>query len=445
MRWLRVLATTALVVGPGVAQTARAQSTTGLAGLLLRFFSPDNPVVLAANPNPALNHAAHFASQPAAHEILTQLNQGIATQLSTFPLGSSSGGFTYTFDETLGVYNRTAQSFGPVITERPLTIGKGKFSLAVNYQHATWDTFENQDLRNGDIHFFLVHQDVNGDGSNLSPWFEGDIIRADLSLELTTDTTVVFANYGLGERLDIGLAVPFQRVDMRANILTTIEKLSTSADPFVVHQFDDGSSEHTYLESGSASGIGDLLVRAKWNFLRKPSAGLALGLDLRLPTGDETNLLGSGATQTKVFLIAGGSPGRFSPRASFGYTFSSGGSNFTGDLPDEIGYTAGFDLAPHSRLTLTADFVGRTLRDTGRLVPTSETFMYVTRLDPTVRETTRTTLGTETGNLNLYLASVGFKLNPAGRLLIVGNVLLSLGDSGLQDKVTPIVGLDYSF
>jgi len=443
MRWLRVVATMALVLG--VAQTARAQTTSGLAGLLLRFFSPTNPVVLAANPDPNLSHAAHFVSQSAAQGILTQLNQGIATQLSTFPLGSSSGGFTYTFDEALGVYNRTAQSFGPIITERPLTIGKGKFSFAVNYQHATWDTFESQDLRSGDIQLYLVHEDSNRDGSNLAPWFEGDIIRADLSLELKTDTTVLFANYGLGERFDIGVAVPFQKVEMSASILTSIERLSTSADPFIVHQFDDGSTEHVYPESGSASGIGDVLVRAKWNFLRKPTAGLALAVDLRLPTGDETNLLGSGATQTKAFLVAGGSPGRFSPRGSIGYTFSSGGSEFTGDLPDELGYTAGFDLAPHPRLTITADFVGRTLLDTQRLVQATETFAYRLRTDPTLRETVRTTASSETGNLNLYLASVGFKLNPVGRLLLVGNVLLSLGDSGLQDKVTPIVGLDYSF
>ena len=43
------------------------------------------------------------------------------------------------------------------------------------------------------------------------------------------------------------------------------------------------------------------------------------------------------------------------------------------------------------------------------------------------------------------LASAGLKINPFGRVLIVGNVLFSLGHSGLQDKVTPSVGIDYSF
>jgi hypothetical protein len=143
--------------------------------------------------------------------------------------------------------------------------------------------------------------------------------------------------------------------------------------------------------------------------------------------------------------VIGGSPGRFSPRASFGYTFSSGGSEFTGDLPKELNYTAGFDLAPHPRFTISADFVGRTLLDAERVVLVSRSYQFTQRNDTTVRQTERTSLGTEKTNLGLYLASVGVKINPGGRLLLVGSVLLALGDGGLQDKVTPVFGIDYSF
>jgi hypothetical protein len=445
MRSVRLVVAVFLLLSPLAALPARAQGTTGLAGLLLRFFSEQNPVVLAGNPNPALSHEAHFRSQDNAQAVLRQLNAGIAAQLSTFPVGSSSGGFTYTFDETLGVYSRTTDTFGPIFAERPLTAGKGKLSFAVNYQRGTWDRFEGQDLGGGDLLLYLTHEDTNRDSSNLDLWFEGDIIEADLGIDLRTDTTVLFSSYGLTERLDVGVAVPFQRVDLSARIDTSIERLSTSADPFVVHQFDGGGAQHTFRESGSASGLGDVLVRGKWNFFRGPSASAAVGVDLRLPTGREEDLLGSGATQAKLYGVVGGSPGRFSPRASFGYTFSSGGSPFTGDLPDELNYTAGFDLALHPRFTIAADFVGRTLLDAQRLVQTQETFRYRLRLDPTPREATRTTPGTVTGDLGLYLGSVGLKINPFGRLLLVGNVLLSIGDGGLQDKVTPVFGFDYSF
>jgi hypothetical protein len=446
MRRLHVLVSGLLLAA--AAQPASAQSnSTGLAGLLLRFFSPDNPVLLAPNlANPVQSHDAHFRSQANAQATLRQLNAGIAAQLATFPIGSSSGGFTYTFDETLGVYNRTTQSFGPIFAERPLTLGKNKFALAVNYQHASWDRFEGRDLSGGELPLYLTHEDTNRDGGSLNLFFEGDIIKSDLAIDLKTDTTVLLASYGVSGRLDVGVAVPYLSIDMDANVTATIDNIATNTTPGIIHQFDqNGTQSHVYPESGHASGIGDMLLRTKWNFYRGASASAALGGDLRLPTGDEADLLGSGATQFKLWGVIGGSPGRFSPRASFGYTFSSGGSEFTGDLPDELNYTAGFDVAVHPRLTIAADFVGRTLLDTERLVLEDHTYQFTQRNDPTVRSATRQQLGSKTGNMGLYLASVGFKFNPAGRLLIVGNVLISMGDGGLQSEVTPVFGLDYSF
>ncbi len=432
------------------AAPARAQSSNDLAGLLLRFFDPSRPtVVLAANPNPALSHSAHFVSQPGAQATLRSINSGIAAQVSTFPLGSSSAGFTYTFDESLGVYNRTTQSFGPIFTERPLTAGKGKFTFGVNYQNATWDSLDGRDLQGDEMSLFLTHEDTNRDNNNLALWFEGDIIRADLKINLETKTAVVFANYGVSERFDLSVAVPFVDVSLDARIETSIERLATGPDAAagtIIHIFDDGQITHTYPESGSASGVGDVLVRAKYNFLRKPGGSLAAFLDVRLPTGNENDLLGSGATQAKLALVAGGSPGRFSPRASAGYTFSSGGSDFTGDLPDEFYYTAGFDLVPHSRVTLTADFIGRTLLDAQKLTDQERTFQFRFRPPATTTMTvTRTQLTTTTGNVNLMLGSAGIKINPVGNLLLVGNVLFKIGSNGLQDDITPVFGLDYTF
>ena len=105
------------------------------------------------------------------------------------------------------------------------------------------------------------------------------------------------------------------------------------------------------------------------------AAGLAAtpAVASRLPTADESELLGSGATQAKVYLIASGSGRRFSPHVNAGYTFSRGGSAVTGPLPDEINYTVGFDAALHRRITFTADIVGRTLRDIDRIVATHVT------------------------------------------------------------------------
>jgi hypothetical protein len=429
-----------------LALPASAQdASNGLAGLLLRFFSQDNPVILKDNPVPAFSHKAHFVSQPNAQSILAELNRGIATQIATFPVGSSSAGFTFTFDSNLGVYNRTTQSFGPLFAERPQTAGKGKFSFGVNYQNATYDRFEGRDLKKGDIELDLRHLDVNNDGSLFNPWFEGDIIQSNLFLDLESKTTVFFANYGVSEKFDLGVAIPYVDISLNARIDAKIVRLATAPDPFVVHIFPDDADTFSFPQSGSANGIGDVLVRGKYHFLSKPSFNLAGAVDLRLPTGKEEDLLGSGATQTKLFLVASGGGSRFTPRVNLGYTFSSGGSQFTGDLPNEINYTAGFDVVPHHRVTLIFDFVGRTLRDTDRLAETSQVFVHRTRSDPTPIDVTRPELTTQRGNLNLLLGSAGIKVNPVGRLLIVGNVLFSIGKDGLQDKLTPVVGLDYTF
>jgi outer membrane putative beta-barrel porin/alpha-amylase len=445
-RYVLAAALVALLAVPSVSHAQEAPA--GLAGLLLRFFSPTNPVVLQAAPDP-FSHAAHFVSQPNAQETLRQLNRGIASQLSTFPLGSSSAGFTYTFDPELGVFNRSTETFGPVFSERPLTAGKGKFSFGATQLHATYDRFEGQDLRAGDIKLFLTHQDVNEDGSHLAPalWFEGDIIEAALSIDLKNDTTVLYANYGVSDRFDIGVAVPYQRLDLTARIDARIEHLATAPDPFVVHTFPDAEGDDaSFLESGSAEGVGDVVLRGKYNFHRGAQTNVAAALDLRLPTGDADNLLGSGATQAKLYAIAARVRSkRFSPRIAAGYTFSSGGADFVGDLPDEIDYSAGFDAALHSRATFTADFLGRTLLDADRLVLRERVFENVLRTDPTIHTTTHLSTETTTGNLNVLLGSAGVKVNPAGRLLLMVNLLFAIGDSGLQDKVTPVFGVDYSF
>jgi hypothetical protein len=448
-----VIAMIVLVLSP---RALFAQSD-GLAGLLLQFFSPNNPIDLLFT-----GHQAHFTSQGEATTTLNLLNRNIAYQTTSFPLGSSSGGFTFTLDPSVGVLTRTSDSFGPLFAERALTGGKGKFTLGTSYVHSTYDKFEGNDLTNGDIVLTLTHQDLDNSGDNLTPFFEGDVIDAKLFLELTTDTSVIFANYGVTDRLDVGVAIPFVRAKLDARVHTSIVRDSTGREPFLFHEFDPEKStgcgasrvsangtENDYCESGDASGIGDLVVRAKLGLHRGDSVNLAAGLDLRLPTGKEEDLLGSGSTQAKIYLIAsGGAKKRFSPHVNVGYTYT-GDSDLFGKLPDEFDYTVGFDAAPSNRVTIMADFVGRSLLDAERLVRTQRNFPFRLSIDPNPpfsRERIRPFLATETGTLNLFLGSAGIKFNPVGRLLVSANLLFSLSqNNGLQDKLTPVFSVDYNF
>jgi hypothetical protein len=51
----------------------------------------------------------------------------------------------------------------------------------------------------------------------------------------------------------------------------------------------------------------------------------------------------------------------------------------------------------------------------------------------------------ESGDLNLLVGAANVKVNVAGRLLVNAGALFGLGNSGLQDKVTPVFGIDYAF
>jgi hypothetical protein len=432
----RILVLAAIVVlAPGLAWA----QNSGLSTVLLRFFDPSNPFVLATT-----GHQAHFSSQPAAQEALRQLNRGIATQLSTFPLSSASGGFTYTFDKTLGVFTRSSESFGPLFSERALTAGKGKLNFGFNYSRATYDTFEGNSLRNGDLKLFLTHSDINGDGDHLNFYFEGDVIRTDLYLNITSENSVFFANYGVSDRFDVGLTVPYVHVKIDARIHATVDALSTGGDSFVSHVFPNQSDEADFKQGGTAQGIGDVVLRAKYHAVRGDSWGLAAAADLRVPTGDENDLLGSGATQLKLYAIASGT-GKFSPHVNVGYTFSKGGSEATGALPAEFNYTAGFDAALGHRVTLTGDLIGRILRKTGRIQEIQQEWNYMRRNDPNLHSTALPELVEVEGDLNVVLASAGLRVNPFKNLLISANALFSTGKRGLQDHFTPVIAFDYSF
>ena len=471
----------ALTVGGGLFSTnpAVAQPSLPVSEVLTNLFA--NTIVLTPAGSPEFpSHAAHFRPGVDQQQTPQQFNQQIVTLLATLPVGSSSGGFTYTFDPELGTFSRSSDSFGPLFAERALTIGRDRGSLGVGYQRSTYDTFEGKNLRHGEMTFHIEHIDccgatqsgvATGDGTRLNPAFEGDLIAATLTLRLTTQTIVLYGTYGLTNRLDIGVAVPLVSIDMDAHVQARIERLATSANPDV-HQFDgDNPDERIFAADASATGLGDIVVRAKYNFLRRSGGALAAAVDIRTPTGDESNLLGTGGVQTKVFAIASSSIGRLSPHLNVGYTTSSRGALREAALHDEWNYAAGFDLAVSPRLTMIADVLGRSIRGAGRLREADKVFEFVQTgpgggagggtggggggggtggggggvVAPTVNQVTRREFRFEPGNLNLAIGNAGVRFNPVRTLLVSASLLFNLTQAGLRDRVTPVISVDYAF
>ena len=482
--FIRLSSRTVLLLAIGLAPCSEARAQTpasGLAGLL-----PDLILREITLPRPStaeLSHEAHFSPIDAnelnnpAVGIVENFNKLMKVQLSTFPIGSSAGGFTYVFDETLGTFRRASRSFGPAFAERAQTIGRGRVSAGMTFQHTRYDSFEGQTLDDGSIRFYLRHQEccapgsgggggggggggaggggpvAQPNGTRLSPAFEGDLIEAALSLKASTDTVAFFGNYGLTSRWDVGLVVPVVRVDLEASVQATILRLATDASP-LTHTFEAGNvqaTQRTFARTGSATGLGDLLVRNKYRVVDFGNGGLAAAVDVRLPTGDQENLLGAG-TQVKMFLVASGGNDRVAEHVNIGYTAVAGetasisGLGTAGGevaLPDELNYAAGIEFVAHPRLTIIGDVVGRTLRSSGRLDLQAKPFEF--QGATAVQTAQFNEFEPRSGNLNLLLATTGFKFNPAGNFLISASVLYPLTQAGLRSRLTTVVSFDYAF
>lgn len=379
-------------------------------------------------------HSAHFNSDFQSE--FTQFSTALTSRLAAVPLPSPASGFTYEFDSSLGVFTRTTQSFGPILAERAETIGGRRFSFGFTYQHFNFDTLEGNDL--GNIPAVFTHDSAELRGGR------EDVVTTVNSITARISQFTVFLTYGLTDRLDVSLAAPILNNDLQIRSNATVQRIGTQSDD--IHFFreaDDRMGEQrVFNASGSATGIGDLTVRLKGNFWRE--GGLSLGLDLRVPTGDEQNLLGVGAAGVKPFLIWSTQFEGFSPHVNAGYQWNGksvlAGDPATGEaekLPDQAFFTAGADFGVGSRFTFAVDVLGNYFIDTPRLQRTEFRTLDGITVFPNI--------GFVTDSFLVLNGAVGCKVNVAGEVLLDFNLLFNLNDNGLQDKVTPLIGMEYSF
>jgi len=234
------------------------------------------------------------------------------------------------------------------------------------------------------------------------------------------------------------------------------------------HQFtsDPNSLTHSYYSEGSASGIGDVTVRVKANVWRGRNLGMALGVDVRTPSGHAQELLGSGAVGIKPFIAVSAVGRHVAPHINLGYQWN-GNSVLAGDLtgatvsedangnsvlqkgpatkgrlPSQISYAVGSDIGATKNLTLAFDYLGQTLINTPRVFRDSTTTQNIPG------GTGALSIPTISGGKDtavLSSASAGLKYNMFGNVLLTFNVLFPLDHKGLRQDVIPLVGISYAF
>jgi hypothetical protein len=227
----------------------------------------------------------------------------------------------------------------------------------------------------------------------------------------------------------------------------TIQRIGTGSQTNV-HYFSDPSvpgglgNHRQYFSSGTASGLGDLIVRAKCTVVRRESLRIALALDARAPTGDEKDLLGAGAPGIKPSLAMSLLVKRLAPHLNVAYQWN-GRSPLAGDvrtnqkasLPGQFLYAAGLDAGVSPRLTLAFDFLGQRIINSPRL--SQRTFVAADG-------STYPDIGFRKTSFDLNNGAVGLKVNVVRQLLVNFNLRFRLNKAGLRDRVTPLVGIEYS-
>jgi hypothetical protein len=408
--------------------------------------------------NSTTGHSVHF--QAAAVNSFGPINSEIGVQLSQLPLASPASGFIFSFNPSLGVVTRSAESFGPILTDRAETIGKRKLFLGVSYQFFNFDQADGVNLRN--FGAVLTHEPeptvcataplTPGCSTTGAPTYTHDIVATQNSVSLKVHQVTIVATYGITDRLDISLAVPLLEVRMGvfsdANIFNfepppTNHAFATPTSPSKYENFIS-PTQALFFNGNSARGIGDLVVRGKFLAWKGEHSSVAVGVDGHLPTGDANNFLGAGSWGVRPFATYTYS-GRISPHASVGFQ-GNGDSVLAGNvttqpttnshLPDILTYSAGVDAGIVRRLSVSFDFLGQSLRDAAKIASSTYTD-YVGNTHPDIT--------TSVGTVNQASIAGGFKANLVRNLLFTGNVLYQVNHAGLHSKPVPLAGLSYTF
>jgi hypothetical protein len=335
------------------------------------------------------------------------------TELSELPTAKPAG-LVLAFSH--GMLVPTSESLGAVFTERAEALGRHRFFVAFTYQDFLFSSVDGLDLRHIPIVLYYAPLQV--------------YTVTDDRFAIRAGQYAALGAFGLTDRIDLTVAIPFERVSMGVSVNG--------------NEYGPGGATAPVSEyvPGSSSGIADIVLGGKVHIGEWKSMRLAAGVDVRVPSGNEYNFLGSGTAGVKPY-IAVSCHGRISPHGNFGFQWNGDSilnANLAGktqQLPKDIFYTAGVNFEAYKRLTLIADLLGQRFYDSPRLA--SPTLIAVPGYGnaPSVEPKTG---GYTTTNLGL-----GFKAAAYKHLVVTGNLTVKLNNGGLRATVVPLGGISYSF
>src|SRR5436189_569241 len=388
-------------------------------------------------------HADHFVPSANADNgsLISFIGTAISQNVANLPVSATSGGSTFRFEA--GVPVPTSRSPGSVFGERAQTLGRGRVFIGANVNRLHLESLRG--VRLDGIEMTFTHQNVTGPacdslvGSSCTPYgvptHENDVIALRLALDLDMTVTSFFVSFGLLDKVDIGVVVPIVSASLRG---TSDARIIPFGGTTAQHFFGGTAANPVLATSrfvdGSATGIGDIAVRAKVTLTQSERTTFALLGDVRFPTGSEDDLLGSGHLAARGLGILSARFGGFSPHANLGFLFRSGDLQHNAVLA-----TVGFDHLMAPWATLAADLVSEFQVGESKLrLPGTVTY------DAPFRRTVEPT-NIPTERDDQINGSFGFKFATGAGITLVGNTLWPLNRGGLRPNVLWTVGLEYNF
>lgn len=356
------------------------------------------------------------------------IGASIGSFRNQIPVASSSAGYTYEFDPDLDIFVRTADSLGPLFTERSQTLGKGKFAVAVSYTRVSFDTFYGTNLDNIRLVIPAGPQVLSqAPAGNALPGVSDDYIAVDFDdFDIDVDNIGFFFTYGVTDDLDVGIVLPLVNVSMSGTATATINDPDrNSSTPGTLNRLrfvnqggtvpcSGGSSDTKVCDSfdQSSFGPGDLYLRAKYHLLKAKEywVDVAGAATLTIPTGGADDFRGyNDPTGTPILIISKSTP-FVSPHLNGGFALRSKEDG------TQALWAAGADIRIAEWLTAVPDVLA----------------FY--------------DLNTNAANKNdIYQFSMGFKLNPWSQLVWAFNVQFPLNREGLRADVIYTTQFEYSF
>ncbi len=361
-------------------------------------------------------------------------NASIATQLTQLPISNASVGTVY-----IHVKGSDApvsfDNLGPILTDRPDTVGRRRLFLGFSYQHFNFNSLDGVSM--GALPAgFTFSQQSSTNASDIQTFYGAESNNVTFKL----DQYVGVLTYGLTKKTDFSVVVPINSVSLAATatnfqayIYDSLTQAYTNLSP--------ASGTHVSL-TGTASGIGDVTLNVKQLLIGGEGSrtAIAAGATVRLPSGDALSYLGSGAVGANAYGLFEYRK-QFAPHLKISYQWNGNSQvmnlqappNTT--LPGGLQYDAGADYKVKRSLTLAGDLLGNQFVNTPSFVVTTATLSV-----PSATIRFATALNNSYTTVNL---SGGVKVYLGKGLLIYGNALKQVNNVGLRSNVVPLVGIAF--